>query len=493
MKKLIAVTLCVIFILSCCVTAFAAEGEDYPMLNVPQIRIVTEEGNGVELQKSDDYVNATVTITDTDGSVLEDAALFKVRGNTTAMESIKKKAFTFKFEKKKDVLGMGKGKKWALLANAFDPTMLRNSVANSIAHELGLEYTSEQQYVELWVDGFYRGCYQIFEPVQEGKDRVNIDIDSNDGMKDFLIEYEAQRVEDDVTYFTVDGLRFICSEPEEPNEDQLNYVTSTMQDIVTTLRTGDRDDIEEVIDVDSFAKYYLLNEYVKTYDFDMSSVFFYYQDGKLYAGPAWDYDLSAGNSNDKLNYYRCIEANPTEGLFQNNKNIYKYICDKDWFFDEVAEVYRDHYSFFATVYTDGGLMDSLYEEYQQVFDRNFTAIWRPYNWWINIQKQPHSTYEANYNDLKNWYKERDAFLSGYLGLGPIAYYTGDSNSDGEVDILDATAIQRRLAEFSVNSFNELAADANNSGEVDILDATTIQRWLVGLPITGSVGMAVLDR
>ena len=32
----------------------------------------------------------------------------------------------------------------------------------------------------------------------------------------------------------------------------------------------------------------------------MSSVFFYYKDGKLYAGPAWDYDLSAGNINDTL-------------------------------------------------------------------------------------------------------------------------------------------------------------------------------------------------
>lgn len=94
-----------------CATAFAQEETD---LQVPQIRVVTEDGNGTELQKDDGYVDADVTITDIDGTTLEKEASFKVRGNTTALSWVLKKAFTFKFEKKTDVLGMGKGKKWAL-------------------------------------------------------------------------------------------------------------------------------------------------------------------------------------------------------------------------------------------------------------------------------------------------------------------------------------------------------------------------------------------
>lgn len=206
-------------------------------LKIPQIKVVTENGNGTKLLKADGYVNAEISITDTDGSVLSDSVSFKVRGNTTAMDAIPKKAYTFKFAKKKDVLGLGSGKKWALIANAFDPTLLRNYIAFNIADELGLEYTSKRKFVEVWVDNSYRGCYILYEPVQEGKDRVDIDIESNDGKKDFLIEYEAQRVEDDVTYFTVEGLRFISSEPEEPDEDQLKYITDTMSDIIDTLKT----------------------------------------------------------------------------------------------------------------------------------------------------------------------------------------------------------------------------------------------------------------
>ena len=161
-------------------------------MTVPQIRVTTENGNGTALQKEDGYQNAQITITDTDGSVLTNNCQLKVRGNTTALSWIEKKAFTVKFDKKTDVLGMGKGKKWALIANAFDPTLLRNYMALSLAKKLGLAYTSEFAFVRAVGGRLFRGCYLLFEPVQEGSDRVDIDIESNEGKKDFLIEYEGE-------------------------------------------------------------------------------------------------------------------------------------------------------------------------------------------------------------------------------------------------------------------------------------------------------------
>ena len=280
---------------------------DDPML-VPRVVVTTENGNGTSLRKSDDYVSAQISITDMDGAVLSDSCSFKVHGNTTAFDPIPKKAFTFKFAKKKDVLGMGKGKKWFLIANAYDPTLLRNYMAIDFAREMGLEYTSEQKFVELWLDGSYRGCYTLYEPVQEGKDRVNIDIETNDGKKDFLIEYEQLANEVDKKYFTVDGVRFAVKEPDDTTDDQLAYVSGVMSDIVNVLKSGKREDAERVIDIPSFAKYYLLNEYMKNMDFDMSSVYFYYKDGKLYAGPAWDFDKSSGNTNPNIGSVRATDA-----------------------------------------------------------------------------------------------------------------------------------------------------------------------------------------
>jgi hypothetical protein len=122
MKKFISLLLCTTLLISLfCINVNAAEAEE---LTVPRVYVTTDDGNGNTIEKADGYVGANIKIEDVDGSVLEDKASFKVRGNSTALAE--KKPFTFKFSKKKDVLGMGKGKKWALLANCFDPTLMRN-------------------------------------------------------------------------------------------------------------------------------------------------------------------------------------------------------------------------------------------------------------------------------------------------------------------------------------------------------------------------------
>ena len=473
--------MCLAVVMSC--VGFAgisasAEGVETPQseweMTVPQIRVTTENGNGTTLEKEDGYQNAQISITGTDGSTLSDACLFKVRGNTTALNWVKKKAFTFKFEKKKDVLGMGKGKKWALIANTFDPTLLRNYLAFSIAKEMGLAYTSNFQFVELWVDDTFRGCYLLMEPVQEGKDRVNIDIEGDDGKKDFLMEYEAQREEEGVTYFKVDGLRFIASEPEEPTEEQLAYIQETVQGIVSAIRSGTREEIEAKIDVTSFAKFFLLNEYLKTFDFNMSSVFFYYQDGKLYAGPPWDYDLSAGNSNPEYGT-RGRDASMTENVFAD-KNIYKFLCKQSWFKDEVRKVYCQYYDYFTSISADGGLLDTAYAQYADIIGRNYyEAGWNIGKYWINIQKKPLATYAENFDYLKTWLAQRHEWMTGYYQ--PVEdYILGDADGDGVVTINDVTVIQRVLAE-AAELANPLTADVNKDGVVTIEDATLIQNYL----------------
>ena len=446
-------------------------------ISIPKIEITTENGNGAQLQKADGYVNAEIKITDADGSALDETVLFKVRGNSTALSGIQKKSFTFKFDKKKEVLGMGKGKKWALLANCFDPTLLRNYLVFDFAQEMELPYTSNQRFAELWLDGAYRGCYTVYEPVQEGKDRVDIDIESNEGKKDFLLEYEATRVEDGVTYITAGGLRFALQEPEEPGEEQTAYVNEVMTDIVNTLKYGSEEDVRQKIDVDSFAKFYLLNEYAKTNDFGLSSVFFFYKDGILYAGPPWDYDLSLGNVNGELNSASAKAASKSDGILQDSRNFYRWLCDKEWFTSEVKRFYYKYYPYIENISADGGKLDSLREQYADLFARNF-KVWDVKRWWLNYQKVPYSTYDENYDFLKNWCAERNAWLTDYYGIIPGAVLIGDADDNGKVNIDDAAAVQKVLAKFSVSPFNETAADIDGDG-LSITDVTLIQRYLAG--------------
>lgn len=479
-KKFFAFTICAVMLVSLLcsgmITSYAADGGSTEV-PVPKIRVVTENGNGTSLQKEDDYVKAHITITDTDDSVLEDDAQFKVRGNTTAMTWVTKKAYTFKFAKKKDVLGMGKGKKWALIANAYDPTQMRNFLTFDLAQKLEIPYTSNQKYVELWVDDVYRGCYVLYEPVQEGKDRVDIDIESNDGKKDFLLEYERSREEEGVTYFTTDYLRFIVSEPEEPTEEQLQYVKDTVVDIIKAFKTGDKDTIAQKVDLSSFVKFYLLNEFVKPHDFDMSSVFFYYKDGKLYAGPPWDYDLSAGNSNADLSE-RCKNANDTQ-VTRCNQNFYKYIYDKQWFLDMAKEEYKKYHTDFCNMYQQGGMIDTILEQHGEMIQRNFDDTeWKATRWGINIQKQPLPTYERNVDYLKSWYSERHEWMIGHLGLMRIDYLKGDANNDGTVDVNDVTYVQKLLARIISDDDGMIERRSNVlGGSLSVNDATQLQRYL----------------
>ena len=497
LKKPLSLLLCAALMFSLlCGAGFAAGAEettDAP--DVPQIRVTTEDGNGTSLQKADGYVSASISITDTDGSTLEDAVQFKVRGNTTAATGVLKKPYTFKFSKKKNVLGLGSGKKWALLANAFDPTLLRNRLAFDIAYELGLEYTSNQRFAELWVDDSYRGCYAVYEPVEEGKDRVNIDIESNGGKQDFLIEYEKSREEEDETYFTVDGNRFIAQEPEDPDEEQLAYITDCMTEVVDALKTRDRAIIEQKIDLESFVKFYLMNDFIKNFDFDMSSVYFYYKNGKLYAGPAWDYDLSTGNekTNDQVANTRGNLASRTDGIFAT-KNLYAYLSKCAWFFDEVIAMYDEHMEYFDNIAADGGLLDTLLAQNSDLFARNFDTAnggWRVSKWWMSHVKQPLPTYEENYEFLKNWVAERHAWLKGYYDEHTTKTYLGDADQNSSISIDDVTEVQKVLAEYIENDGSMTPfCDINGDGVVNIYDATAIQRHVAEFDDEYPVGSVI---
>ena len=72
------------------------------------------------------------------------------------------------------------------------------------------------------------------------------------------------------------------------------------------------------------------------------------------------------------------------------------------------------------------------------------------------------------------------------------YIRGDADGDGEVTIIDATAVQRKLADLPVLSMNEKAADVDGDG-LSILDATYIQRFLADFENNYRIGEPVDDN
>lgn len=423
---------------------------DYEAGDYARIYINTKSGNGNQLEKADGYEKAEIAVVsaaDENGkhTVLSQSGKIKVRGNSTSLAE--KKPFNIKFDKKQNVLGMGSGKKWCLLANCFDPSLMRNYVAFETARELGLAYTPDISFAEVWLDDTFKGCYLVAEPIESGSARIDIDTDADD----FMIEFEAYRDEELVSYITSDNgsLRFAVSEPEMPDpsdykadeaeiykadleaynlrieeiSDKINYITET-------VKNGSYDEMCEVIDMDSFVDYYVLNEIMKTCDFGWSSVNFYYSDGKLHAGPAWDYDLSSGNTNTEYpslvtsesekaytEKYADFETNSSpEGMYAADCNFYVYLTANDEFMNDVKDVFLEEQDYINNLVKDGGMLDSIYSENAEMFERNFVSAENGGAGWVvsksyaDTMRIPDSTYEENYKYFRNWLSARNDYL-----------------------------------------------------------------------------------
>ena len=209
MRKILRQGICMLLVLLFVVTpVFAAEiGTDdgvqkrtlnkytnYQGSNLPQVHITVTSDvcTGLELTKDVGYVSATIEIIDPNNEsnhLIDAGSQIKVRGNSTA--GGEKRPYNFKLSSKQNVLEMGKGKKWCLLANMFDKSLMRNKLAFGLAQAVGLAYTPDFRMVDVWMDGVYVGNYMLTEPVEVNSTRVDINIDTGD----YLFERERERVE----------------------------------------------------------------------------------------------------------------------------------------------------------------------------------------------------------------------------------------------------------------------------------------------------------
>lgn len=234
------------------------------------------------------------------------AGKLKTRGNSTWL--FIKKPYQISFNSKTDLFGMGKAKKWVLLANYVDGTMVKNQLIFDLGREIGMPYIVESVFVDLYVDGQYYGVYQLCEKVEIGSSRV--DITSDEGI---IIEMDgANRDLSGEIYFKTEttGKPIVYKEYNtdfEETEDpetvaKVKEIRTFTENYINTLEkelySADPswEVISSMIDVDSFINYYFITEFSNEYDATYASTFFY-MDGKddvLHCGPLWDYDRIFG-------------------------------------------------------------------------------------------------------------------------------------------------------------------------------------------------------
>ncbi len=242
------------------------------------------------------------------------------RGNMTW--GFEKKPYQIKFYNKEDLLGLGKMRKWNLLANYLDDSEVRTDLAFYISEIIGMKYTMKGEFVSLKIDDNDLGLYYIVTPLKINKQAVDL---KEEGA--ILVEFDnAYCYEEEVFYVT--KMKNCLVTKDVKNDDNIKEVSRDFGEqfeiFERAVYAGDYKTITSVIDVKSFAKYFLLNEFVANPD-EFFTSFYMYKDGEgdlIHAGPVWDFDGAFGN----INWWG-----------EENEELYsphKIMARREWVFSE---------------------------------------------------------------------------------------------------------------------------------------------------------------
>lgn len=284
--------------------------------NLPSVFVAVEDKadllSGEEFTNKQYLESGYVEIRNETGELLcqEELSRFKVRGNLTA--TLDKKPFSFSFREPVSVLGMEPAVKWNLLANATDGSYIRNKIMEDLAAESINAYEPRGEFAELYLNGEYQGLYLITEAVEVGENRLEISGEDN-----WFLEMELDfRADDDSTRMVTErGQTFIIHSKYGVSEREKEQITSRLNDVESALFAEDGigtvsgRPLRELIDLESFAEVWLVEELSGDHDVGIASQFLYAgkeESSLWYAGPVWDFDGIMTNVNTPM--YAVPEA-----------------------------------------------------------------------------------------------------------------------------------------------------------------------------------------
>lgn len=291
---------------------YTAWGKDYSKRliftksgSVPTLYIDTQSGSMDYIhQNKGNEEPGSLHLYAADGTLDYTGALEQINGRGNyAWDMFDKKAYSLRLTAEGDLLGMGAAQKWILLANASDPSHIRNKLVYDLADAVGLAYSPETEWVDLYLNGEYAGLYLLCERNEVHARRVNIQQQDS-----FLVsmDVDSRLIKNNYPYVTTQANQTLrVHYPVDPGKVQLEQITSRLQSVERALLAEDGVDPvtgrswQELIHVDSWAKKYLIEELSGNLDAGFISQYYYWDSGdsqdKVYAGPVWDYDLALGN------------------------------------------------------------------------------------------------------------------------------------------------------------------------------------------------------
>ena len=432
------------------------EGDDshlYQVTNLPTVSIHTE--NNVEPFDKETEIPSQLTIISDDGTkLLSETGSTRERGNFS--RTFPKRPYRIKFDAKQNVLDApAKAKKWTLINNYGDKTLMRNLLAFHLSRILEMPYTPYGTAVDVFLNGEYKGCYQLCDQIQVHKKRVNItemtpEDNSGEALTGgYLIEVDAY-ADQEVSWFTSDYYTRVTI--KSPDEDEIttqqkNYIRNHYSKMEKSWRT--------YLDTDTYLRHFIVGEMSGNTD-TYWSVYMYKQrgDDKIYTGPVWDFDLAFENDNRtypinnhsqwvfQYGSYEGYMRTLTNNIINDSNAKAKLIS----IWDKARHNGLDEESLLAYV-------DDLSQQLNRSQELNFTR-WPIMNEYIHQNPVIWGSYQAEVNNVKNYIKDRIAWIDNKLGYTFVPYEPSGISS-ASVDNDQTVKVYSISGVFLGNDINSL--------------------------------------
>ena len=335
----------------------------------------------------------------------------KTRGNYSFR--MVKKSFSIKFPYKMRIFGLNKNRSFVLLANACEESHIRNAVGLDLAKAMGIP-ASRYAYLKLYINNSYQGLYQITNKVEVGRQTLNItDLGKLNelvnprplseytwfahGRKNHVLQRKGvllERNPEDISggylldncginstyYKCVSGFVSQAGDPirirvpKYASPEEVEYIADVYDKMEKAVLASDGYNSQtgkhysEYIDMESFARYYLLNELLMNLDGGLSSFMMYKDidslDSKIYAGPAWDYDVTLNNpwfNKSELILPNEVYVGSEQATPENphSGGLLYHLLQHEDFREIVKSCYNQEISLICHEYLEQGYWDSL--------------------------------------------------------------------------------------------------------------------------------------
>lgn len=303
--------------------------------NLPAVFLETESGSMEMLDADKDYEEkGKFLLIDAEGALMCADRLDRISGRGNSTWAYPKKSYGIRLKNRADLLGMGSADNWILLSNVEDRSYIRNKITYEMGIAAGMEGSPESQYIDLYINNRYHGMYQLCEKVEIDPERIPIaDLGEqnkklNKGIKElarfdtgtkkgvelvaepreltggYLLERDvSEKYENEISGFetAILGDQYTIKNPKYASRAEVDYISGLMNEMekAVTAADGVNPDTgmgyQDYIDLESYARKYIVEELSKNKGGGATSSFFYKpEDAGLFAGPVWDYDKAYG-------------------------------------------------------------------------------------------------------------------------------------------------------------------------------------------------------